>query len=437
MSLLLRLPPEVFTAVATYLPINELARLSEVCRIYDGIVQTWMSRNTHPLHNLFTCSGYYWFRTDGVFYTKTFENIHRLDVGVRLRGTSSFAACLADDTDDVEALALPGAAANNLMGRTHCLTAVVGRTIYRFGGRTMTHENRLKSCFCVDPLARTISPLPPLTGKRSAAAGAAVGSRVFIMGGYDGASELNTMEVFDTTKKEWMMWDGSVWTNPGDTHARPDDDGATAAAVASVTRTQVMPFSICEHSATAVGDRFVMILGGCERRGRPDERSVASVWLLDTRGNKWMRLSDMPSDRILGCAVYREFLSADDAVRHVVLFYGGESLNPDEESEQSATFVLNWQTTSRHRSGEERDKEFLTAVSNAQWEVSSIAGGRTVMNSIALLTNTSTMTTSPPEAQFCVVDEHLGLKICDHSWTVVSQNLVGNNGHISAVCRIS
>ena len=42
-----------------------------------------------------------------------------------------------------------------------------------------------------------------MRSKRSGAAAAAVGSKIYVMGGYDGSSRLNTCEVYDTTTNAW------------------------------------------------------------------------------------------------------------------------------------------------------------------------------------------------------------------------------------------
>jgi hypothetical protein len=438
MSQLFRLPPEVFSFIASHLSVAEVVKLREVCRLCDASVQRWKSNTAHPLHLLFTRCGLFWFRTNGVFFTKKFE-VGGLDAPVPIRGTEPFAKFLSVD-DDFGTSGVPGMAQLMLFGRTHCVTTIVGRTIYRFGGRVWSHEVdvRLKSCFSVDPLQRTATPLPPMTIRRSAAAGAAVGSRIFVMGGYDGISESNTMEVFDTTSKKWLVWDESskLWN-----HDVSMDE------TVSVVHARVIPFSLCEHSATTVAERYVMIFGGCQHRGLPDETSVSSVWLMDTRDNSWTQLGNMPCDRILGCSSYQSYYNADhDTVHHCVVFYGGESLRQVEATDRTpppapATLILRWSSSSN------AGDDMIAALRNARWE-SSVKGGNLALNAIALISNATSSSSHPPELQIRVVDGDIGLRIAvgfrdpgtregADTWVIVADGLTVDDQPITAVCQIA
>jgi hypothetical protein len=355
---ILQLPPEVFSTTASFLGAKQVFQLCSVCRTFNTAVLGWRNNAAHPLYDLLNRSGVYWFRPDGIFYT---PSVMGPGAGYRVElclDTELLSNHFSVD-EDLHGLTSDSNMLGKLLhGRLHCSTVTVGRLIYRFGGRHVADgsDARLQSCFCVDPLKRTAWPLPPMSCKRSSLAAASVGSKIFIFGGYNGARELDTMEVFETRTASWLVWHHATHTWRHSEHCI-DDRIAAATPPLAAARTLSMPFSVCEHSAVTVAERYVMLMGGCRHRGQEGEASTSSVWLFDTVTNTWESLRDMPSDRIHGCASYRCTNGNDDDVDvdddsiesamsslknrcHKVVLCGGKPLrvNPDD----SPTLVLEW-----------------------------------------------------------------------------------------------
>lgn len=405
---ILQLPPEVFSSTASFLGAKQIVQLRSVCRTFNTAVQGWRNNAAHPLHQLLSRSGVYWLRHDGVFYTPTVA-VMGLGVGFRVElslDEEQLSNHFSVDEDlhigeDVIVNGPSNMVGKLLHARVHCSTLIVGRKIYRFGGRHVSDGSdvRLQSCFCVDPVSWTVRPLPPMSCKRSSLAAVSIGTRIYLFGGYNGTRELDSMEVFDTRTESWLLWDSAAarWRDRARYHSSDDDNVATL-----TTRTLSMPFSVCEHSAVAVAERYVILMGGCRHRGQEGEASTSSVWLFDTVTTTWEQLRDMPYDRIHGCASYRcievfdgsnnnneeERTTGRHRCQHKVVFCGGKPLRA--KPNESPTLVLQW-------SGDD-----VQSLRDATWASNDVAGAQLTLNITAVQYNCHDPT-HPTRAPFRVV----------------------------------
>jgi len=85
--------------------------------------------------------------------------------------------------------------------RSYLAAAAVGNKIYVMGG----HDGSSCSSTCevYDTTTNAWTSIANMTTKRAGLAAAAVGSKIYVMGGYDGSSYFNTCEVYDTTTNAW------------------------------------------------------------------------------------------------------------------------------------------------------------------------------------------------------------------------------------------
>ena len=81
--------------------------------------------------------------------------------------------------------------------------AVVRGRIYVFGGMTGQRGNDLRSGESYDPQADDWQPVPNLPRARSALRAAAVGPRIFLLGGATKSGPTNMVESFDTERLAW------------------------------------------------------------------------------------------------------------------------------------------------------------------------------------------------------------------------------------------
>lgn len=74
--------------------------------------------------------------------------------------------------------------------------------LYLFGG--WDGETYLDTAYEYDPTLDNWQELPPLDRPRAWAAGGVIGNLLYVVGGYDGASELNTCIAYDDTSQLWQ-----------------------------------------------------------------------------------------------------------------------------------------------------------------------------------------------------------------------------------------
>ncbi|CUG91828.1 Hypothetical protein, putative [Bodo saltans] len=379
-SRLQSLPLQVFSEIAEFLGAKQIGELSFVCRTFNAIVQSWKAAESvsgpsqHPLAVLMQRRGFYWLLKEGLYFSKTFSSTaSAVQLTIEAGG---FDAEVATELGDS---APPAIAAESIIyDRSHAATVMVGRAIYRFGGRILSGRLRTRTCYVIDPVARTARSLPPMMAVRSAAAAVAIGHRIYIFGGFDGNSEQNTMEVFDTVSESWLRFDSVTheWGREG------EDDNSNCSSSAEVrttaTRYARMPFAINEHAAVAVEPHYVLLLGGTINRSQPNEESTSWVKLYNVKTSQWEQdLPSMPYSRFLGCATYRVCNG-----HHTVTYCGGKPL-PQAPSrvKEPDTMTLSW-------SGE-GDDDGVNAMRAAQWNAttSQVDGLVQLLNASAVLYN--------------------------------------------------
>lgn len=77
-----------------------------------------------------------------------------------------------------------------------------GSRLYLLGG--WDGESYLAEGYVYDPEADAWQSLPPMTVGRADATGGVIGDRLFVVGGFDGQEELDACEYFDVTESSWF-----------------------------------------------------------------------------------------------------------------------------------------------------------------------------------------------------------------------------------------
>lgn len=413
-----RIPAEILGgAILLFLGAENIVEVRQVCRLLDALIaRLGRAESQHPLRWILSGYGCYWMLSNGqLFHSKRFENASTTDVflpvRLRLHDENSLRAAMMVD-DETFQMDRPGMVARLVLHRTHCSSVVCSRKVYIFGGRAMDTDVRLRNCYSVDPLTRVVFHVPPMQLKRSASAAALIGHRVFVFGGYNGESELGSMEVFNIQLHRWEVFDQNEqkW--------EPVDDNETTGST-SATIHQMDCAPICEHSAVVIANRYVVLMGGCVRRGHSDERSVASVWLFDTLSFSWERLPDMPRDRILGCASYHVDHTGKG---HQIVFFGGQSLLSHRLNDW-VTLQLVWCET--------ESVSLIDGLRGATWVAARAEGGSPRMNPIAVQSNYSRCGCPQPDdakTSARVVSGSVGLSLVTRpsgreQWMTVSRYL--------------
>ena len=85
----------------------------------------------------------------------------------------------------------------------HSAIAVQGK-IYVFGGYSLEGRATLASCEVYDPITRKWEQIPDMGQKRKEAAVAVSDAKIIIIGGFDDQRRMNTAEMFDTVRNQWV-----------------------------------------------------------------------------------------------------------------------------------------------------------------------------------------------------------------------------------------
>ena len=83
----------------------------------------------------------------------------------------------------------------------HCMVSY-GNSIYVIGGLD-DHGNNLNTCEVIHISTNQVYEMPSMKEKRTYAAATLVGDQIFVLGGYDDTSELNSVEVYDISTMTW------------------------------------------------------------------------------------------------------------------------------------------------------------------------------------------------------------------------------------------
>jgi N-acetylneuraminic acid mutarotase len=148
--------------------------------------------------------------------------------------------------------------------------AIVGRTLYYFGGSDATRSSDESEAWSLelDNPDATWQPIASMPTARNHFGYAAVGTRIYVIGGQvgleDQAINQNVVNVYDTTTDTWSQ-------------AAP------------------LPRILGHfHASTDVYmDRYILIAGG----EQPHNSAVDDVYLYDTQTNTWTGLTDLPAGR--------------------------------------------------------------------------------------------------------------------------------------------
>jgi large repetitive protein len=166
-------------------------------------------------------------------------------------------------TDTWTAVApLPGPAVEN-----PAVVALNGK-LYAFGGSTSPFSGAVKNAAVYDPATNAWTQLPQMAFSRGGAGAAAIGGKIYVVGGMglDGAS-LASVEVFDTATESWSSGPGMA--------TRRDNPGVAAL------------------------NGRVYVFGGRTRdaNGTTPNGTLGSVEMLDPASGAWVARAPMPTGR--------------------------------------------------------------------------------------------------------------------------------------------
>lgn len=141
--------------------------------------------------------------------------------------------------------------------------AVVSRAgrVLTFGGFTDDFAAPVRTAQAYDPRTRRWTLLPPLPTARGDAAAAAVGHRVYVIGGYGAQAAVTTVEVLDLHTNRWS-------TGPS------------------------LPAPLAGAAAVAAGHR-IYVIGGYDK----SDEAVRTVQTYDTRSRHWSTAAPMAVPR--------------------------------------------------------------------------------------------------------------------------------------------
>ena len=154
--------------------------------------------------------------------------------------------------------------------------AIVGRTLYFFGGADETRTSDQAEAWSLDlddPQA-TWQEIASMPSARNHLGYAAIGTKIYVIGGQTGleAQGVNQagVDVYDTTTNTWSQ-------------AAP------------------LPYILSHfHAATDVyKDRYIIVAGG----EQPHNTAIDDVFLYDSVTDTWTQLTDLPSGRRAGAGV--------------------------------------------------------------------------------------------------------------------------------------
>ena len=143
--------------------------------------------------------------------------------------------------------------------REGCAAATVAGKIYIFGGND--GDSHLSSCEMFDPLVvgttnNSWTEIRSMKLSRSGCTSCSIGTKIYVIGGSNGYSELSSVEVFDTCSMKWSK----------------------------------LPKMATERdycSSVSIGDKIYVI------GGRSKTKALSTVEVFDTQTHLWKKLPDM------------------------------------------------------------------------------------------------------------------------------------------------
>ena len=209
---------------------------------------------------------------------------------------------------------------NGCPGRQEFLAAAVGGNIYVMGGRgDGAFNDHRKDVGIFDPTASratTWSSGPDMPTPRARHGAAAVGDKIFVMGGSTNGGFSNSMAVYDTSKPMgWQSWSNgppmserridfpavAVDTKVYAIAGRNDDNISTILGRMEILDTVTYQWSLGPSMSTArygcaaaAVDGKIYVMGGTTRAADGTESKLTSVEVYDTATQRWSTVQDMP-----------------------------------------------------------------------------------------------------------------------------------------------
>ena len=196
--------------------------------------------------------------------------------------------------------------AHTLVRRNIATSGQVGADVWIFGGYTdwgatgLVERYNLASNYAIMD-SRWMMPTPAYNS-----GGAAIGTKIYVVGGYDGASYLDTLQIFDTTTHTWgngkdapsVLYGPAVVAYGGKLYAFGGGGGGTSTSAYAYdpgtdawTTLANMPQGTIYAAAAPIGTTGkILVMGGGNWGG---EQSVVQQY--DVAANAWLTTPDIPN----------------------------------------------------------------------------------------------------------------------------------------------
>ena len=144
--------------------------------------------------------------------------------------------------------------------RYHCGVCTYDRKVFVAGGRTS--NTRSKKVEYLDTVKGKVwNVLPDLHSARSAPAMAVLDHKLYVFGGYDGDSELPSVECLNLQDRD-AQWE-------------------------ILAEEYQMPFPTCECASIRLNGNEIVIVGGVQNRGRDNELRIGAVQIFNAKTMTW------------------------------------------------------------------------------------------------------------------------------------------------------